>query len=41
MKLNKRSVAMTAAMVGCFVLLGVCARVTEKALPANSPFSQA
>lgn len=37
MKLNKRSVAMTAAMVGCFVLLGVCARVTEKALPANLP----
>lgn len=37
MKLNKRSIRLTAAIVGCFVLLGVCARVTERVVPANLP----
>ena len=35
MKLNKRSIRLTAAMLGCFALLAVCARLTEKALPAS------
>lgn len=37
MKLNKKSLRLTAAMIGCFALLAVCARVTERALPTSSP----
>ena len=33
MKLDKKSIRLTAAMIGCFALLAVCARVTESALP--------
>ena len=33
MKLDKKSIRLTAAMIGCFALLAVCARVTENALP--------
>lgn len=33
MKINKRSLRLTLSMIGCFVLLAVCARVTERALP--------
>lgn len=40
MKLNKKSIRLTAAMIGCFVLLAVCARVTERALPANVPAAE-
>lgn len=40
MKLNKKSIRLTAAMIGCFVLLAVCARVTERALPTNVPAAE-
>ncbi len=33
MKINKKSLKLTLSMIGCFVLLAVCARVTERALP--------
>lgn len=33
MKINKKSFRMTLSMIGCFVLLAVCARITERALP--------
>ena len=33
MKLDKKSFRLTVAMIGCFALLAVCARVTDKALP--------
>ena len=36
MKLNKRSIRLTAAMVGCFALLAVCARFTDNAVPASA-----
>lgn len=36
MKLNKKSIRLTAAMVGCIVLLAVCARVTDDAVPASA-----
>ncbi len=39
MKLNKKSFRLTAAMIGCFVLLAVCARVTEHTLPTSAPVS--
>lgn len=34
MKINKKSLRLTLSMIGCFVLLAVCARITERALPA-------
>lgn len=40
MKLNKKSLRLTAAMIGCFALLAVCARVTERALPTSSPAAE-
>lgn len=36
MKLNKRSIKITVSMIACFLLLGVCARLTDNALPANA-----
>lgn len=33
MKLDKKSIRLTVAMIGCFALLAVCARVTDNALP--------
>ncbi len=33
MKINKKSIKLTLSMIGCFVMLAVCARITEKALP--------
>ena len=33
MKINKKSLKLTLSMIGCFVLLAVCARITERALP--------
>lgn len=35
MKLNKKSIKLTLSIIGCFVLLAVCARVTERALPVT------
>lgn len=36
MKLNKRSVKITATMLGCIALLAVCARFTEDVVPASA-----
>ena len=36
MKLNKKSFKLTVSIVCAFVLLAVCARVTERALPASA-----
>ena len=33
MKINKKSLKLTLSMIGCVVLLAVCARITERALP--------
>lgn len=35
MKLNKRSLKLSLSIIGCFVLLAVCARMTEKVLPTS------
>lgn len=40
MKLNKKSVKLTLSMIGCFALLAVCARLTERALPTNAPAAE-
>ena len=40
MKLNKQSVKLTLSIVSAFVLLAVCARVTEHALPASAPAAE-
>ncbi len=40
MKLNKKSLRLTLSMIGCFVLLAVCARLTERALPASVPAAE-
>lgn len=37
MKLNKNSIKLTVSMILCFAVLAVCARLTERTLPANSP----
>ena len=36
MKLNKKSIKLTAAMVGSFIALAVCARLTEGVIPASA-----
>ena len=36
MKINKKSMKLTLSMIGCFVLLAVCARITERALPVST-----
>lgn len=36
MKLNKRSIKLTAAMLGCIGLLAVCARMTDNVVPASA-----
>lgn len=40
MKLNKQSVKLTLSIVSAFVLLAVCARVTEHALPTSAPAAE-
>ncbi len=40
MKLNKKSLRLTLSMIGCFVLLAVCARITERALPVSVPAAE-
>ena len=35
-KLNTKSLKLTLSIIGCFVLLAVCARVTEHALPTSA-----
>lgn len=36
MKFNKKTLRFTACMAGVFVILAVCARVTDSALPAST-----
>lgn len=36
MKLNKRSIRITAAMLGCIALLTICARFTDDVVPASA-----
>ena len=36
MKLNKRSIKLTAGMLGCFALLAVCARLSDGVMPASA-----
>ena len=33
-KITRKSIKLTLSIIGCFVLLAVCARITENALPA-------
>lgn len=33
MKVNKKSLRLTFVLIGCFVVLAICARITERALP--------
>lgn len=40
MKVNKKSLKLTFALIGCFVILAVCARITESALPTAASTSQ-
>lgn len=40
MKLNKKSVRLTLSMIACFVLLAVCARVTDHALPTAAEVAE-
>lgn len=40
MKLNKQSVKLTISIVSAFVLLAVCARVTEHAMPVSAPAAE-
>lgn len=39
MKVNKRSLRLTFVLIGCFVVLAVCARITERALPTAAAAS--
>lgn len=39
MKLNKRSIKLTAGMLGCFALLAVCARLSDGVMPASAQVS--
>ncbi len=36
MKVSKKSLKLTLSLIGCFVLLAVCARITEHALPTSA-----
>lgn len=40
MKVNKKSLRLTFSIIGCFVLLAICARITERALPTAASVSQ-
>ena len=40
MKATKKSLKLTLAMVGGFLLLALCARVTERALPTSADVSE-
>lgn len=35
-KITRKSVKLTVSIIGCFVLLAVCARITENALPTSA-----
>lgn len=40
MKINAKSIKLTLSMVGIFVLLAICARITEHALPVAAPVTE-
>ncbi len=40
MKVSKKSLKLTLSLIGCFVLLAVCARITERALPTSANVSE-
>lgn len=40
MKINAKSVKLTLSMIGIFVLLAICARITERALPVAAPVTE-
>lgn len=40
MKVSKKSLKLTLSLIGCFVLLAVCARITEHALPTSANASE-
>lgn len=40
MKINVKSVKLTLSMIGIFVLLAICARITEHALPVTAPITE-
>lgn len=40
MKINAKSVKLTLSMIGVFVLLAICARITERALPVAAPVTE-
>lgn len=39
MKVNKKSLRLTFSLIGCFILLAICARITERALPTAASAS--
>ena len=39
-KITSRSIKLTVSIIGCFVLLAVCARLTENALPTSAGAAQ-
>lgn len=40
MKINKKSLKLTLSMIGCFALLAISARITERALPTSADVSE-
>ena len=40
MKINAKSIKLTLSMIGVFVLLAICARITEHALPVAAPITE-
>jgi N-acetylmuramoyl-L-alanine amidase len=40
MKINKSSLKLTLSLIGCFALLAVCARVTERSLPTAAAVAE-
>lgn len=39
MKVNKKSLRLTFVLIGCFIVLAICARITERALPTAAAAS--
>lgn len=39
MKVNKKSLRLTFVLIGCFIVLAICARITERALPTAAATS--
>lgn len=39
MKVNKKSMSLSLVLIGCFIVLAICARITERALPTAAEAS--